>query len=64
MGGVTVSSGTLSADALGYSFRAKSSESFYPTVGIIALWYPAYNTQQYSICPVFFPLSAVVKNWN
>jgi len=37
MGGVTVSSGTLSADALGYSFRAKGSESFYPTVGIIAL---------------------------
>jgi hypothetical protein len=27
MGGVTVSSGTLSADALGYSFRAKGSES-------------------------------------
>ena len=28
MGGVTVSSGTLSADALGYSFRAKGSESY------------------------------------
>jgi hypothetical protein len=27
MGGVTVSSGTLSADALGYFFRAKGSES-------------------------------------
>jgi hypothetical protein len=36
MGGVTVSSGTLSADARGYSFRAKGSESCYRTVGIIA----------------------------
>jgi hypothetical protein len=36
MGGVTVSSGTLSADALGYSFRAKGSESCYRTDSILA----------------------------
>jgi hypothetical protein len=36
MGGVTVSNGTLSADALGYSFRATGSESCYRTGGIIA----------------------------